>query len=253
MAQGATGHSGAPLLEIHLSHRIGSLPMQASLCLSGERSALFGPSGSGKSTLLRILAGLCQPRDGRVALEGRVLLDTAAAIVLPPADRRIGLVTQQPALFPHLSVQDNLGFGLRHLSPAEQKARIDQPCELFQLNELRSRWPATLSGGERQRVALVRAMVRQPRLLLLDEPFSALDGASKKDTWLALGPYLQQHNIATLLVSHDAAEVWSHADYVVRIAEGSVTAQGPPERILAGERMRALEQFGARDAVEEAR
>ncbi len=230
-------------LLVDLRHQAGTLTLRAQFELAAQRTALFGPSGAGKSTLLRILAGLTMPASGRLVLDGRVLVDTQAGISVPPGARGIAFLTQAAALFPHLSVERNLRFGMRTLPAHEQAVRIDELQNLLGLETLLSRLPERLSGGERQRVALARALATRPRLLLLDEPFSALDGAAKARLWAVLELYLAQHSIQSLLVSHDAAEVWAWAERVVRIVDGIATEQGTPQEMLLRERELVLRQF----------
>ena len=232
-------------LYVDLHHQAGTLTLRACFTLDADRAALFGPSGSGKTTLLRILAGLLRPQHGTVRLGDRLLTDPSARVHVPPGARGTGLVTQAPALFPHLSAEANLRFGLRALDRASQQHRLQELFALLQLEPLRTRLPAALSGGEQQRVALARALAPQPRLLLLDEPFSALDGARKADLWAALDPYLRQRQIRTLLVSHDPGEVFASTQTVIRIEAGLATRQGPPALILAQERRHTLRQLGA--------
>ncbi len=164
---------------------------------------------------------------------------------MPPGARGTGFLTQGGALFPHLSVEANLRFGLRRLPDREQQQRISGLLDLLGIEKLRDRRPARLSGGERQAVALARSLAPQPRLLLLDEPFSALDGDRKADLWAALTPWLLEHRVATLLVSHDAAEVWAQAETVLRMDAGVAVEQGPPAAMLGRERERVLRQLGA--------
>ncbi len=230
-------------LAVEVAHRAGSLRLQASFASNCDRLALFGPSGSGKSTLLRILAGLLRPDQGTVVLDGRVLTDSGRALLLAPGVRGIGLVAQSPALFPHLSVTDNLLFGLRSLPHTIQAERVRELSALFGLHALADRRPARLSGGEQQRVALARALAPEPKLLLLDEPFSALDALAKAAIWRALEPYLHARGIATLLVSHDAGEVWTHAETVIRMDAGQVIGTGSPAAMLLSERALALDQL----------
>ncbi len=221
-------------LEVDLAYTAGPLRLQARFYLDQERGALWGPSAAGKSTLLRLLAGLDRPSAGHVKLGGSTLVD--AGVFVPPGERSIGYLTQTPALFPHLSVESNLRFGLRGLAPAEADARVSELLALLDLQALRARLPARLSGGEGQRAALARTLARRPRLLLLDEPFSALDLARKHALWGALDGYLSRHGIAALLVSHDPTEVWRWAECVLRMEAGEVTGVGTPEQMLAGER-----------------
>ena len=228
------------LLEVDLHHTAGPLTLRARFRIEARRAALWGPSGSGKSTLLRLAAGLTKPRAGVIRLGGRTLLDAGAGIFLAPGARGVGFLTQTPALFPHLSVDANLRFGLKGLPAGEQRRRTGELAALFGIAPLLARSPARLSGGERQRVALARALAPQPRLLLLDEPFSALDLPGKTALWADLAPYLQARDIATLLVSHDPSEVWAQSETVVRIENGVATEQGPPAAMLGQEREQLL-------------
>ncbi len=230
-------------LLVDVRHRAGALTLRAQFEVMGRRTALFGPSGAGKSTLLRILAGLTVPAWGRVVLDGRVLEDVEAGISMPPGARGIAFLTQAPALFPHLSVERNLRFGIRTLPANEQAARVSELGGLLGLETLLGRLPERLSGGERQRAALARALATRPRLLLLDEPFSALDGAAKARLWGVLEPYLAEHGTRSLLVSHDAAEVWGWAERVVRIVDGVAMEHGTPQEMLVRERELVLRQF----------
>ena len=234
-------------LAVDVAHRAGSLRLQAAFATSCDRLALFGPSGSGKSTLLRILAGLLRPDSGTVALDGQVLTDSGQALLLAPGLRGIGFVAQSPALFPHLSVTENLLFGLRSQPRAVQAERVRELSALFGIRALADRRPARLSGGEQQRVALARALAPEPKLLLLDEPFSALDALAKAAIWRALEPYLRTRGIATLLVSHDAGEVWTHAETVIRMDAGQVIGTGSPAAMLLSERALALEQLRSQE------
>jgi molybdate transport system ATP-binding protein len=169
-------------------------------------SALVGPSGSGKTLTLRSVAGVFTPEAGRIVLDGEPLFDSELGIDLPPQARRVGYVPQQYALFPHLNVQENVGFGLRRVSAAERRRRVGELLELVDLVGLETRRPAQLSGGQQQRVALARALIVQPRLLLLDEPFSALDTGIRQPLRLSLLELQRTLGFKALLVTHDQAD-----------------------------------------------
>ena len=194
-------------------------------------TALFGPSGAGKSSVLAAAAGLLRPDVCRIALDGVVLADTAAGIWLPPERRRAGLVFQDARLFPHMSVATNLRYGLRRAPPGG--TGFDDVVELLGIAALLPRRPHTLSGGERQRVAIGRALLAQPRLLLLDEPLAALDAARKAE----ILPYLARLDAAlrlpVLYVSHAFEEVAQLAGSLVLLEHGSVLAAGPLAEIAA--------------------
>jgi molybdate transport system ATP-binding protein len=230
-------------LRIDVEHTLGELTLRVDCALSAPWTVLFGPSGAGKTSLLRVLSGLMRPHRGRVVLHGRTLADSDSGTWVGPAQREIGFVTQRPALFPNLNVSANVAFGLRGLSRRSGEERVVQMLELFQAGELARRMPAELSGGERQRVALARALAPQPRLLLLDEPFTALDAALKALILERLNHWLQQHKVPALYVSHDIAEAFQTAADVMVIEQGHIQAQGPPETVLASQREQLLRQL----------
>lgn len=196
----------------------------------GELIALFGPSGVGKTTLLRCLAGLDQPEQGSLIVNGESWLNSAARINLPPQHRRVGYMFQDYALFPNMTVRGNLEFALRKGSA---KKRVDELLALMDIGELQQRKPDTLSGGQKQRVALARALASEPRLLLLDEPFSALDAEMRsrlQDEVLKL----QRHfGITTIIVSHDVGEVYKLASRVLVMDAGKLAQQGSPDQVFS--------------------
>ena len=197
---------------------------------AGTATAIVGPSGSGKTTLLRIIAGFLSPDTGRISLDGRPITDT------PPHRRRIGLVAQDGALFPHLNVARNIAFGLAD-SDKGRSIRNERVAELLDLVSLPadygSRRPAELSGGQRQRVALARALARKPDLILLDEPFSALDAALRERTRKAVQKVLRATGSTTLLVTHDQDEALSFADHVAVLTQGRLRQTGEPQSIYS--------------------
>jgi sulfate/thiosulfate transport system ATP-binding protein len=197
----------------------------------GELVALLGPSGSGKTTLLRVIAGLNSPD------RGRVLFDGENATNLPVQDRHVGMVFQNYALFKHMTVADNIGYGLRvrprrtRPSRAAIKARVTELLQFVQLDGLGGRYPAQLSGGQRQRVALARALAIEPRVLLLDEPFGALDARVRKDLRRWLRDIHKQTGLTTVFVTHDQDEAMELADRVVVLNEGRIEQIGTPEEL----------------------
>lgn len=225
--------------EVRIQHRHESFLLDASFSPGPRWTVLFGPSGAGKSSILRILAGLTIPDKARVVIEGRTLLETNAAIAVPPGRRSIGFVTQQAMLFPHLSIRRNIAFGIRHFRPEQRARRVEEMLRLFGAEHLTERRPAQLSGGERQRVALARALAPDPRLLLLDEPLAALDSASAQDILARL----LQLDLRVIYVSHDLGEIWRLPAQAVLLEAGRVTATGPLQQVLAGERTQLLEQI----------
>ncbi|MEP7062033.1 MAG: ABC transporter ATP-binding protein [Betaproteobacteria bacterium] len=193
---------------------------------AGSRTAIVGPSGSGKTTLLRIIAGFETPDAGVVVLDGNVLVDDAR--VVPAHLRAIGFVPQDGALFPHLSVEANIAFGLDD-APDVCRERVRELLDLVALeHDLLTRWPHELSGGQQQRVALARALARKPTLMLLDEPFSALDTGLRASTRKAVARLLADAGITTILVTHDQAEALSFADQLAVMRDGRLMQSGKP-------------------------
>ena len=186
-------------------------------------TVIFGPSGSGKTTFLRCLAGLERPDRGSIRFGSDTWFDHGAGIDRSPAHRRIGYVTQEPALFPHLRVVDNAGFGVPASSRAARAAEV---LSLVGVSDLAARYPHELSGGQRQRVALARAIAPRPRVLLLDEPLSALDAASREVMRHDLRRFLAASALPTILVTHDRMEALEIGDRLVLLADGAVLQQG---------------------------
>lgn len=219
-------------LSIRLRHRFPSVQMDVAFEVPTPGvTVLFGPSGSGKSTIISAAAGLLRPDECRIAVDGQVLADTASGIWLPPERRRMGLVFQDARLFPHMSVATNLRFGLRRA--AAGPVQFDEVVELLGIAGLMARRPHTLSGGERQRVAIGRALLAQPHLLLMDEPLASLDTLRKSE----IMPYLTRLKTALklpiLYVTHALDEVAQLADSVVLIEAGRVIGSGPLSEIVA--------------------
>lgn len=196
-----------------------------------DRIVMFGPSGSGKSATLQAIAGLLRPRRGRIVVGGRTLFDATAGVDVPARSRRIGYVFQDYALFPHLSVRENVAYGLRHpghwrLGDAERD-RIADLLRLMDLDHLADARPASLSGGQRQRVALARALVVEPQVLLMDEPFSALDIRLRRRMRDELADVQQRFAVPLVLITHDLQDVEHLAQTLVVIDLGRVTRTLP--------------------------
>jgi molybdate transport system ATP-binding protein len=194
-------------------------------------TVLFGPSGCGKTTLLRCLAGLQRASQGRLSLTGEVWQDTQ--LFKPAHQRAVGMVFQEASLFPHLTVQGNLDFGLRRVGPAQRRVALHEAVELLDIGALLQRRPDTLSGGERQRVAIARALAVSPRLLLMDEPLAALDAARKAEVLPYLERLQSKLTVPLVYVTHAVAEVTRLADHLVLMDAGRVQAQGPLHELTA--------------------
>jgi molybdate transport system ATP-binding protein len=226
------------VLNFSLDARRGNFHLRVECAFASDWTVIFGPSGAGKSTLLRLLAGLDCPTRGRIALDQRALTETAISLHLPPGHRRTALVAQQPALFPHLSVAANVAYGLRSLDRATRSARVEEMLALAGATDLAARRPQDLSGGEAQRVALARALAPAPRLLLLDEPFSALDGVASDALLERLQLWLKENQVQAVMATHDVTDALATSAEVLLLREGRLTALGPAAQVLAAERER---------------
>ncbi len=201
---------------------------------------LFGPSGAGKTTLLDCIAGLTPADEGRIAVGGEDLYDSEKNHNVVAWKRRIGYVHQDLALFPHLTAEQNVAYGLRALRASERRSRSREMLALFSIAHLRDRRPAQISGGERQRVALARALVTEPRALLLDEPLAALDRPTKSHLVADLRKWNQQHRVPILFVTHSGEEVFALGDEVIVLDAGKIVAQGQPHEVMRAPRLETV-------------
>jgi ABC-type sulfate/molybdate transport systems ATPase subunit len=231
------------MLELELSAHRGSFHLQLQCSFASEWTVIFGPSGAGKSTLLRLLAGLDTPQHAKITFDDRLLNDSAHGVAVEPGRRRTSMVAQQPALFPHLSVEGNIAYGLGTLDRAGRAQRVRQMLDLVDATHLASRRPRDLSGGEAQRIALARALAPAPRLLLLDEPFSALDGAASDALLTRLQAWLAANQVQTILATHDATDALATAAEVALLREGRLIALGPAAEVLSTDRDRLLRRL----------
>jgi len=236
------------VLEMALHVRRGAFHLDIDCRFASEWTVIFGPSGAGKSTLLRLLAGLELPGPSRghtvcVVLDGEPLTDSASRVWRKPGHRQTSLVAQQPALFPHLSVEANIAYGLRQEGRDVRLARVAEMLDLVDAADLRDRRPRDLSGGEAQRIALARALAPRPRLLLLDEPFSALDGAASDALLFRLQNWARDKQTQVVMATHDASDALATAAEVALLNRGHLAALGPAVEVLAAERARLLDRL----------
>jgi molybdate transport system ATP-binding protein len=229
------------MLEVTVRKRLGDFSLDMGFsCNSAGITAVFGRSGAGKTTLVNLLAGLLCPDAGRIAVGGRVLFDSASGVDLPPERRRLGYVFQEGRLFPHLSVRGNLGYGLKRTPPAERKIGLEQIVALLGLESLLARRPHDLSGGEKQRVALGRALLANPQLLLMDEPLAALDQQRKEEVLPFIERLRDDLAVPIVYVSHAMAEVVRLADTLVLVSDGRTVAVGPLDELTSRLDLRPL-------------
>ena len=221
------------VLALEVEKQLGSLALAVRFQIAGGVTALFGPSGAGKTSLVNMIAGLLKPDRGSIVLDDTTLFDAAKAIDVPPHRRQIGYVFQEGRLFPHLSVRQNLDYGRRMSGQPRDVSEFERIAALLGITRLLQRRPRMLSGGERQRVAIGRALLMQPRLLLLDEPLASLDAGHKGEILPYLVRLRDEAAIPMVYVSHIAAEVRQIATNVVRLDDGRVAAAGGLE-LLAG-------------------
>jgi molybdate transport system ATP-binding protein len=220
------------MLEVQVRRKQGDFTMDAAF--SAEKSgitALFGPSGAGKTSIVNMVAGLTRPDEGRIVMNGRCLFDSARGIDEPPQKRRVGYIFQDARLFPHLSVRGNLAYGMRLPSKSEQYVDFDQVVQLLGIAPLLDRRPARLSGGEKQRVAIGRALLCSPSLLLMDEPLASLDDSRKSEILPFISRLYHDFSTPIMYVSHVLKEIESLAHHLVFLENGRVIASGRFEEV----------------------
>jgi len=214
------------VIEVRIQKRLEPFELNVDVSCRYPVTALFGPSGSGKTTLLQIVSGLMRPDEGEIRVDGEVLYSSSAGVDVPPECRRIGTVFQDSLLFPHFTVERNLCFGFELTPPPDRRFTFEQVVDLLQLGALLDRRPATLSGGERQRVALGRAILMSPRLLLMDEPLASLDARLKERIMPYLRHIRSDLEIPILYVSHSVSEILQLTGQVIVLEQGEVLAHG---------------------------
>jgi molybdate transport system ATP-binding protein len=221
-----------PFLELHdVGIRMGHFELRLDAAFPAEFTGLFGPSGAGKTTLLEIIAGLRRPERGILIVGRETLFDAGKKICVPPHQRRVGYVPQDLALFPHLTVRDNLAYG-RNAATDVTPPPFEHVCEILEIDSFLARKPCALSGGEKQRVAFARALLAGPRLLLLDEPLSALDQPLKERILPFILRVRDEFRIPTLYVTHSADEIVALCQHVAVLRDGKLTARGSPHDLF---------------------
>lgn len=225
------------------------IPLQANFnCKAGELLAVVGPSGGGKTTLLRMIAGLSKPQSGAISYGEQSWFDGQQSVFLTPQQRHIGYVPQHFGLFPHMSAIQNVMSGLEHVPKNERKQRALDWLERVNLDGFPDRLPNNLSGGQRQRVALARALAREPAVLLLDEPFSAVDRETRERLYIELARLKSQLAIPVIMVTHDIHEAQLLADRMILISQGQMLQQGKPFEVMSHPRNEAVaKQMGLRN------
>ena len=247
----ATPHTistpSAPLLRAKFQKRLQSRGNEFLLDVAIDAmpgfTILFGPSGAGKTTLLDCLAGLTTPDSGCISIVDRVLFDSSLGVTVTTAQRRVGYVFQTLALFPHMTVEGNVAYGLAHLPPAERSRRTTSLLEAFWISHLARRKARDISGGESQRVALARTLVTDPDFLLLDEPLAALDAPTKASIIDDLRDWNRVHNIPILYVTHSRDEVFALGERLIVLDAGRIVAQGTPHEVLSAPHMETVAQL----------
>jgi molybdate transport system ATP-binding protein len=217
--------------------------LDVTITLPSGITILFGASGAGKTTLLDCIAGLVRPEEGRIGTQEKILFESALGINISPQFRRVGYVFQDLALFPHLTVQGNVEYGLLRLASAERQRRSAAILKSFRIAHLHSRRPGQISGGERQRVALARALVIDPAVLLLDEPLAALDAVTKSKIVDDLRTWNQEHGVPIIYVTHSREEVFALGERVIVLENGRRVAQGTPHQVMSAPRIETVAQL----------
>lgn len=219
-------------LIVDIRKKLPGFHLQVNLSCEHEIIGILGASGAGKSMLLNCIAGLVKPDEGKIILNDKVFFDSSKKINLPPRDRKVGFLFQNYALFPHLTVSENIAFGLGELAKSEKDEKVLQLMNRFHIKEMGNRYPSQISGGQQQRVALARGMAYDPEILLLDEPFSALDDYLRTHMIKETLEYLKEFKGSTLCVTHNMEEAYRLCDKIAVIKTGSLETFGSKEEIF---------------------
>lgn len=219
-------------LSVMLAKRINGFFLDIAWETNNDITVLFGHSGAGKSMTLQLIAGIMESDEGSIIANNRILYHSALRINLPPQKRFLGYVSQTGALFPHMTVRENIAYGLKGAKKREKNEKVNRLTDIFRLNGLENHLPSEISGGQKQKVALARALMGNPELLLLDEPFSALDNSIRIEMRRLLKKVNDEFGIPIILVTHDIVEAYSMADKVIVYANGRIVRTGTPDEIF---------------------
>ena len=219
-------------LSVRLLKEVKGFTLDVAWEIGNELAVLFGNSGAGKSMTLQCIAGLMKPDEGLIRANGDLVFDHTRRVNVPPEKRSFGYVFQDRVLFPHMAVRGNITYGCKGLPKSEIQRKVDEMIRLFHLRGLEGRFPAEISGGQKQRVALARALVRRPKALLLDEPFTGLDYSLRIEMRRLLRAITNEFDIPVVLITHDILEAYTMADRVIVYSKGRVTRIGPPTEIF---------------------
>jgi molybdate transport system ATP-binding protein len=230
-------------LSLELYKKMEGFALEVEWAIQEELAVLFGYSGAGKTMTLQMIAGLMKPDQGSIRLGGQILFDSRARIDVPPQDRSIGYVFQDLALFPHMTVKSNIMYGAKGMGKKERRIKTDEMIEIFHLEGLVDKNPGEISGGQRQRVALARALIRRPKLLLLDEPFSALDHPLRLEMHQYLTGAARNYKIPVIMVTHDLIEASKLGDKIIIYSEGRITQAGAPAEVRDNPIIREAKKF----------
>ena len=230
-------------LSLELHKKVEGFTLEVAWVIQEELAVLFGYSGAGKTMTLQMIAGLMKPDQGSIRLGGQILFDSQAGIDVTPQDRSIGYVFQDLALFPHMTVRGNIMYGANGLGKKDRRKKTKEMIESFHLEEQVDKKPGEISGGQRQRVALARALIRRPKLLLLDEPFSALDHPLRLEMHQYLTGAARRYQIPVIIVTHDLNEAFRLGDKIIIYSEGRVIQVGAPADVTDNPVIREAKRF----------
>jgi len=219
-------------LSVTLSKDLNRFKLEVSWEIGDELAVIFGPSGSGKSITLQLIAGLMEPDHGCIRVDGKIFFDSTLKRMVPPERRSFGYVFQDLALFPHMTVEENIRYGAAGMERPQRDRRLKEIMNIFHLEGLENKSPSEISGGQKQRVAFARALIRKPDVLLLDEPFSSLDTSLRLEMRHLLTDIRREFNVPVILVTHDVFDAGALADTVIVYADGKVVRTGTPKEIF---------------------